>query len=212
MGRYVGDDGDDHRRPDNNPITHSVNSVTTARGTTRNAQLRPGLRSAQIRLPTASAARSRTQNFGRNNHRHTVGRRRAARLRRPRLPAGTSPRKCSTQFGQGMSMTGGYYRNCPGMGTSMRSTDNLEVTPAGLRPVLHHGADRSAAAWRRRVSGLRSVRRRRRRSSGASNNVVTQASHFGEQTRVVGLFSASTSTRGWARGCSWAAAWTRGER
>ena len=59
------------------------------------------------------------------------------------------------QLRPGVSMTGGYYRNWFG---SFLVTDNAR-DPGGLQSVLHHGAERCAAARRRRVPGLRPVRR-----------------------------------------------------
>ena len=54
-----------------------------------------------------------------------------------------------------LSVTAGYYRNWVG---NLSVTDNLEVRPADYDPYMHHRAARSAAAGRRRVPGLRSLR------------------------------------------------------
>ena len=96
------------------------------------------------------------------------------------------------QLRPGVSMTGGYYRNWFG---SFLVTDNTLVTPADFEPVLHHGADRFAAARRRRLSGLRPVRRRRRRSSARSTASITQSDNFGKMRRVNDFFNVTLNAR-----------------
>ena len=65
----------------------------------------------------------------------------------------------------GLSVSGGYFRRWNGnfniMSGNTPVTQNLAVTNADFTSLLHHGARGSAAAWRRRQSAVRILRRER---------------------------------------------------
>ena len=86
---------------------------------------------------------------------HALCRRRPRRLRR-RGYNWDFTTEVQHQLRPGVSMTGGYYRNWFG---NFLVTDNTLVTPADFDPFCITAPTRFAAARRRRVSGLRPVRR-----------------------------------------------------
>ena len=157
----------------NNPIATSVNSVNRT-WNDANGELRPGLRLDAISPRTASAAPIANRELRQEQpQRHALCRRCAQRLRRPRLHLGFRDGSAA-RAPPGVSVTGGYYRNWAG---NFRRHRQPGGDACGLQSVLHHGAGRSAAAGRRRLPGLRPVRRRAAKF-GQVNNLVTQASHY----------------------------------
>jgi hypothetical protein len=106
----------------------------------------------------------------------------------------------SHELRPGVSLTGGYYRNWSDRFHSVAGTldafptDNLEVTPqdydtycipAPVDPRLPGGGGYQ-------VCGLYDVTPSK---FGRVNNVITQASHFGEQSRASDFFSVNLNTR-----------------
>ena len=80
-----------------------------------------------------------------------------------------------------MAVNVGYFRTWFGNFTR----DRQPPGDAGrLRSVLHHGAERRAAARRRRPAGLRARTTSIRRSSARSTTSMTQSSDFGEREQV----------------------------
>jgi hypothetical protein len=95
------------------------------------------------------------------------------------------------QLLQGLSVTGGYYRNWYG---NFSVTDNVEVGPADFSPfcVSAPRDNRLSGGGGYQVCGLYDVSLAK---FGRVNNVITQASQFGEQTRVNDFFTGSFSLR-----------------
>ena len=80
----------------------------------------------------------------------------------------------------------------------------------GLPAVLHHGAGRSAVARRRRLPGVRAVRRRALRSSARAPKSSRGRRTTTTASRASRTSSPAASPPGSAKASSSAAAWTRG--
>ena len=95
---------------------------------------------------------------------HALCRRRARGLRRPRLSLGLLDRAPAPAV-SGRLRHGRTYRNWSTLFNGVSGTTDAyrdrqpEVTPADFELLLHHGADRSETPGRRRIPGVRAVRR-----------------------------------------------------
>jgi len=95
------------------------------------------------------------------------------------------------QLRPGVSVTGGYYRNWFG---NFRVTDNLAVTPADYSPycITAPVDSRLPGGGGYQLCGLYDVNPSK---FSQFNNVVTQASHYGNQTQVGDFFNISANAR-----------------
>ena len=95
------------------------------------------------------------------------------------------------QISPGVSMSGGYYRN---WADHFRVTDNLAVEAGDYRHYCIKAPidPRLPGGGGYQVCGLYDVAPAK---FGLVDNLVTQASHYGKQTRVTDFFSLSLSTR-----------------
>jgi hypothetical protein len=95
------------------------------------------------------------------------------------------------EFIAGMSVTAGYYRTWYG---NFRVTDNLDVTSADHDPycITAPVDARLPGGGGYQICGLYDVSLAK---FGQVNELVTQASHYGKQTRVNDFFDVSVNTR-----------------
>lgn len=95
------------------------------------------------------------------------------------------------QLARGLSVTGGYHRNWYG---NFSVTDNLETVPADFNQYcITAPLDRRLpGGGGQPVCGMFDVSPAK---FGRVNNLITQASHFGKQTRMSDFFTASVSGR-----------------
>jgi len=95
------------------------------------------------------------------------------------------------QLGQGISVTGGYYRNWYG---NLRVTDNLEVSPEDFDSfcITAPQDPRLPGGGGYPVCGLYDIKPNK---FGQVNNLITQASHYGNQTRTNDFFNVTFEAR-----------------
>ena len=163
--------GQRHRHPGHarRGTTPSIRSAIRAAATSRRTAI------WCRRSPTASAAAANPSNFGTTNPtvRYSDEALDDARLqlgRHGRLPA----RAAAARLGE--------CRLFPPLVRQLPVDRQPEPDACRLHAVLRDRAERFAAAGRRRLSGVRSLRRRT--AIVAQNNVVTLSNNFGDQTEI----------------------------
>jgi hypothetical protein len=95
------------------------------------------------------------------------------------------------QIGPGMSVTGGYYRNWY---KNFYVTDNLAVAPSDYSPycITAPSDPRLPRGGGYQVCGLYDVTPAK---FGQVNNLITQSSHYGDQSRVSDFFAINLNWR-----------------
>ena len=195
----------------NNPIQTSINSVTRTWndsfypvGDPRRGNYMPDCDLANRGLNGECGAMA-NQNFGGQRPHHPLRGRCAARLRRARLQLGLHGRSAAR------AAPGRLHdrRLLPQLVRQLPRHGQHAGDAGGLRSVLRHGAEGLAAAGRRRLPGLRSLRRDAGevRPGQQRHHAVGQLREDAARQR---LLQRRPSTRGSA-GASWsAAAWISG--
>ena len=188
VGRYLGVHSIDITSI-NNPLVTSVNSVNRTWNDT-NTDFVPD---CDLTNPAANGecGAISDQNFGRLNPNATRYADDAIRGFGNRDFLWDIATEVQQQLGSHVSLTAGYYRNWYG---NFLVTDNLEVTPADYDQycVTAPADARLPGGGGYEMCGLYDVRPGK---FGQVRNLVTQASHFGDQKQVSDFFNVSVNTR-----------------
>jgi hypothetical protein len=188
IGRYVGKTATTVTGA-NNPIQTSVIQVNrTWNDTNRNYSP-----DCDLRNPAANGecGALEDQNFGQNNPRATRYADDVLRGFGVRDSSWDLTTEVQHQFGPGMSLTGGYYRSWQ---TNFRLTDNLDVTPEDFSPfcITAPGDPGLPGGGGYQICGLYDISPAK---FGRVSNLVSQASHYGKQTRASDFFGLTFTTR-----------------
>jgi len=188
VGRYLGVHSIDITSV-NNPLVTSVNTVNRT-WNDLNTDFAPD---CDLTNPAANGecGAISNQNFGRLNPNATTYAADAIRGFGNRDYLWDVATEVQQQLGARVSVAAGYYRNWYG---NFLVTDNLSVSPADYDPfcVTASVDARLPGGGGYQVCGLYDVTPAK---FGQSRNVVTQASHFGNQTQVSDFFNVSVNTR-----------------
>jgi hypothetical protein len=187
LGRYVSKTGVTIAE-DNNPITTSVNSTNRTWNDT-NGNYRPD---CDLKNPGANGECGpfSNQGFGQPNitSRYDPDVLEGFGAREANLDLST---EVQHELLPGMSLTAGYYKS---WGSNFRASDNLAVTPEDYSPycITAPVDARLPGGGGYEICGLYDISPAK---FGLEDELVTRASHFGEQTRTTDFLSFGFNTR-----------------